>query len=273
MPLPEPQADETHDEFMDRCMSGLAEEYPDDDQRYAICEGQWGADKKTAQGQIERRFTAAEAGELRIEERENGNPGIKGLGAIYYDGTPRTEFTLYPGMVEHIRPGAFAEVLRSEPDVRALFNHDPNCVLGRTANDTMLLKSTRRGLEYDIEPADTQQARDVVALVRRGDVTGSSFSFMIPPDGEKWEHDDERDLDVRTIVKVSRLFDVGPVTFPAYEATEAALRAEDVRDKVWYERRKRAAYAAAERAVGEARMAADTARLERASAARERIKR
>ncbi len=178
---------------------------------------------------IERRFTAMDAGPVELEQRDSEGPKIKGLAVVYYDGTPRTEYEIAPGVVERVRPGAFAELLREGTDTMALFNHDPNNVLGRTAEaKTLRLKSTRRGLEYEIDPPDTQIGRDVVENLRRRDVSGSSFAFMMDPEGEKWKKDKDRDLDVREIVKVARLFDVGPVTNPAYTATEAALRSLDM---------------------------------------------
>ncbi len=172
---------------------------------------------------MERRFTAMDAGPVDLEQRDGEAPKIKGLAAVYYDGTPRTEYQIAPGVVERIRPGAFAELLREGTDTMALFNHNPDNVLGRTGDaKTLRLKSTRRGLEYEIDPPDTQVGRDVVVSLERRDVSGSSFAFLMDPEGEKWKKDAERELDVREIVKVARLFDVGPVTNPAYTATEAA---------------------------------------------------
>ena len=175
---------------------------------------------------VERRFTAADAGPVEMEQRDGEDPKIVGCGAIYYDGTPRTEYQLGPGVVERIRPGAFAAVLREGPDTMGLFNHNPDNVLGRTTAGTLRLKSTRRGLEYAITPPDTQLGRDLAENIRRGDISGSSFSFTVTKDGLKWK--EEEGQEIREIVKVDRLFDVGPVTFPAYTATDAALRSLDV---------------------------------------------
>ena len=169
---------------------------------------------------VERRWTPMEMEPIRIEDRDDGGTKIVGMAAIYYDGTPRTEYELMPGVRERIRHGAFAALLKDGTDTRALFNHDPDNLLGRTVNDTLKLKSTKYGLEYEVTPPDTQAARDVVALLRRGDLTGSSFSFMIGDESWKEEDGDE----VREIKHISQLFDVGPVTFPAYKATTANMR-------------------------------------------------
>ncbi len=160
-----------------------------------------------------------------LEQREGEDPRIVGVAALYYDGTPRTEYAMGYGMVERIRPGAFAGLLKEGTDTMALFNHESSQILGRTTAKTLRLKSTRRGLLYDIDPPDTQTGRDVVENLRNGNITGSSFAFTIGKD--KVTTDEDRDVMIREIIKVERLFDVGPVTYPAYENTEAGLRSVD----------------------------------------------
>lgn len=123
---------------------------------------------------------------------------------------------------EAIAPGAFTAAMAGG-DVRALFNHDPNQVLGRTASKTMTLEQDDNGLRYVIVPPDTTLGRDVMALVARGDVTGSSFGFTVKRD--EWRKADEPGgLPLRTIHEVEWLRDVGPVTFPAYEETTVQAR-------------------------------------------------
>ena len=226
MPLPEPNEGETHDEFVDRCMANptMNEEHPDNDQRYAICEGIWEDDKKSIVPAVERRFTAHKRAPVRVETRADGSKRIVGLAAVYYDGTKETEYELWPGVRERIQPGAFARILKEKPDVRALFNHDPNHILGRTAKKTLILRSTDDGLEYEIDPPDTQMARDVMALLERGDIDGSSFSFRIK---EETTINEEKDV-IYELADFAQLYDVGPVTFPAYTATTADLRALEI---------------------------------------------
>lgn len=233
MPLPKPKPDEEHDEFMERCMADevMQEDHPDEDERYAVCETQWEdgrAASAPSPAEVERRFTASSVGPVRIE-RADDKPKIVGLAAVYYDGTPATEYELWPGLRERIRRGAFSALLKAGTDTRSLFNHDPDNVLGRTTAGTLKLHSSIKGLEFEIDPPDTQMARDLVKLIDRGDVTGSSFSFEIGE--EKWKHDGDDDTtdEIREITKVSQLFDVGPVTFPAYEATLADLRSVENR--------------------------------------------
>lgn len=128
------------------------------------------------------------------------------------------------GFREKIDPGAFDGVL--DNDVRAVFNHDSNFVLGRTKSGTLKLSVDATGLRYEVDLPDTQQSRDIMTLIERGDVDGSSFKFVIDREGDKWEEDDEGRV-IRTISKFARLLDVGPVTFPAYPEASAAKRSLD----------------------------------------------
>lgn len=126
------------------------------------------------------------------------------------------------GFRELIMPGAFADVLKTS-DARALFNHDPNFVLGRQSTKTLRLAEDERGLSFEIDLPDTQTVRDlVVTPIERGDISGMSFGFRAAQDGQKWERKEGRML--RTITRFKDLFDVGPVTFPVYQQTDIALR-------------------------------------------------
>ncbi|HHR6043624.1 TPA: HK97 family phage prohead protease [Providencia alcalifaciens] len=157
-------------------------------------------------------------GEVRAElGEENQATHIIGLGSVF---DSRSE--LMYGFKEIIKPGAFDDVLND--DVRGLFNHDPNYILGRTAAGTLSLSVNERGLVYDITAPDTQTIRDLVlAPMQRGDINQSSFAFRIARDGEDWYQDDEGVI-IREIHKFSRLFDVSPVTYPAYQDAGAAVR-------------------------------------------------
>jgi len=122
------------------------------------------------------------------------------------------------GFRERIQPGAFSKTIR-EADVRALWNHDSNLVLGRTKNGTLRLKEDDVGLGIEINPPDTQWARDALVSIDRGDVDQMSFSFEAVR--ETWGT--ESGHTVRTLEEV-KLFDVSPVTFPAYPQTSVQLR-------------------------------------------------
>jgi HK97 family phage prohead protease len=176
----------------------------------------------------ERRF---HPGQVRVRVRKADKQSvITGLGAVFYDGTEATEYELWnygddDRAVERILPGAFSRAIK-EDDVRGLFNHDANLVLGRNTAKTLRLRETKAGLEYTIEPAETSTSQDVVEHIRRGDVTGSSFAFRVifgDQGEETWRIKDG--LTIREVVSVGVLYDVGPVTFPAYEAATAELKA------------------------------------------------
>lgn len=124
------------------------------------------------------------------------------------------------GYVERIHPSAAKKTIK-ERDVVALTNHDPNMLLGRTSSGTLRLTNDAEALRYEIELPDTTAGRDTAVLLERRDIIGSSFGFrnVVPPEWSKTE--DGRAL--RTVVELS-LRDVGPVTFPAYDSSEAALR-------------------------------------------------
>lgn len=145
-------------------------------------------------------------------------PSIEGYAAVFWNDQPTTQYMLYDDLAERIMPGCFDRAIR-EDDVRALFNHDPNQLLGRTAAGTLRLSVDRTGLAYSIDPPDTDVGQNVTRLLARGDLSGSSFSF-IPTETVYREQDD---LLIREIHQV-RLFDAGPVTYPAYEATTSGLR-------------------------------------------------
>lgn len=128
------------------------------------------------------------------------------------------------GFREQIAPSAFDDAITTD-DVRALFNHDPNILLGRTASGTLKLAVDKKGLRYDVDMPATQAAQDVLALVKRGDVNGSSFGFVVEDDD--WDESEVKTgkLPLRTIKRAS-LFDVSPVTFPAYPQASVSARSK-----------------------------------------------
>ncbi|WP_440867358.1 HK97 family phage prohead protease [Symbiopectobacterium purcellii] len=157
------------------------------------------------------------SGEVRTEQTGDGPAYIIGYGSVF---NSRSE-PLW-GFREIIKPGAFDDVLND--DVRALFNHDANFILGRSTAGTLFVAVDDKGLRYDITAPDTQTIRDLVlSPMARGDISQSSFAFRVARDGEHW-YEDEEGIVLREITKVSRLFDVSPVTYPAYQEADSALR-------------------------------------------------
>jgi uncharacterized protein len=175
---------------------------------------------------VERRMVAG-AVELRDEGADSQK--LSGYAAVFNEET--VIGSSYWGFREKILPGAFADTIKVD-DVRALFNHDANLVLGRRAGsekDTLQLREDDHGLRYDIDPPNTTQGRDLVELVKRGDVSQSSFAFIVPKGGDDWNYDDVQNgqLPLRTISKV-QLMDVSPVTYPAYPTTSVSARAKEM---------------------------------------------
>jgi HK97 family phage prohead protease len=126
------------------------------------------------------------------------------------------------GWVEEIHPNAFDDCLRSNPDVVALFNHDTNQLpLGRTTSGTLRLKTDRVGLIYEVDPPQTNLANDLMQSMDRGDIHQSSFGFYCID--ESWR-DGPDSRPIRTVLK-AELFDVSPVTFPAYPDATSGVRA------------------------------------------------
>jgi HK97 family phage prohead protease len=126
------------------------------------------------------------------------------------------------GYVEQIDTNAFADCDMS--DVRALFNHSDNHVLGRTKSNTLSLSSDVTGLTFECDPPDTSYARDLAVSMDRGDIDQCSFCFTVPPGGAEWSEDQATGVTVRTVKKISRLWDVSVVTYPAYPQTSSELR-------------------------------------------------
>lgn len=166
---------------------------------------------------IERRFFVCDA--LKIEMRAKGGkdvPVIRGHAAVFNQLSEDLG-----GFREQIAPGAFAEAIAAD-DVRALWNHNADYVLGRNRSGTLVLAEDVRGLAIEIDPPDTQWARDLLVSMERGDVNQMSFGFSLRPNGQDWAKDDAGQV-IRTLKRV-RLFDVSPVTYPAYPQTDVAVR-------------------------------------------------
>lgn len=153
--------------------------------------------------------------ELRVQRNETEN-FIEGHAAVF-DSWSETLGGIFP-FKEMVKRGAFIDSLESD-DIRALFNHDPNYVLGRNKAGTLELREDEKGLGVRIYPPDTQWARDLSVSIERGDITQMSFGFAVEED--EWRSEDG--YDVRELRRV-KLYDVSPVTYPAYTATDVGVR-------------------------------------------------
>ena len=154
--------------------------------------------------------------ELRQEGEENI---VVGYGSVF-----NTLSNELGGFREIIAEGAFDG--RLNDDVRFLINHD-GLPLARTTNGTLRLTTDERGLKYEAQVANTSLGRDLIELMRNGTINQSSFAFVVEDDS--WEVRDG--VNVRTINKVSRLYDVSAVTYAAYEEASVALRSMEAWQK------------------------------------------
>jgi len=178
---------------------------------------------------IERRDVFGER--LSIERRDDGASVIVGYGAVFYvPGDKTTEYELWKGpggesgAVERIRAGCFSRAIREKQDCRGLYNHDDDYVLGRVGNGTLRLTEDQKGLRYEVDAIDANDVQDLCKKIGRGDIPGSSFSFV--PTKVTWETDKATGMEIRWIEDCD-LFDVGPVTYPAYAGTTTAVRSQD----------------------------------------------
>jgi len=158
--------------------------------------------------------------EVRVSEAGT-EPRIEGIAAVYNQPTEIDGW--FGSFIEVIDPGFFEGVLRN--DVRALWNHNTDLVIGRTKNGTLKLNDQEAGLGVEIDPPDTQTGRDAVTSIRRGDVDQMSFAFSVKQGWDEWKENEEGNM-VRTLKRgaCKQLYDVSPVSFPAYPQTSVGVR-------------------------------------------------
>lgn len=162
---------------------------------------------------------------VKTEKRDGDVKAITGYGAIYYSQTdPGTEYAIWDDMFERMMPGAFDRVLRDRQDVRCLYNHNPSQLLGRTLSSTLTLSVDQKGLRYDCNLPSTADGAKVFEAAQRGDLSGASISFDMVRATWLEEVRSGKTVWVRQIEEVGIMYDVGPVTFPAYEATSVNTR-------------------------------------------------
>ena len=153
--------------------------------------------------------------ETRVDSTEDGRDLVVGHASVY-----DSRSNNLGGFYEFIERGAFTEELIANSDVRALINHDPNLILARNTSGTLNLTADERGLKYEFEMPETSYGKDLSISMKRGDITQSSFAFTVAEDD--WSTDADGN-NIRTIKKIDRLYDVSPVTYPAYNMAESDL--------------------------------------------------
>lgn len=204
MPLPLPQPGESKDDFLSRCMANEAmlNEFEDEGQHFAICLNQW----KESKEEKKMKYSYFEARELRGEGRTI-------IGVIPYN----SESCDLGGFKEYLSPGCFRKSLENGEKVMSLWSHDDSQPLGSTENGTLVIRDATDGLHFTIMPPDTSYSRDALELVKSGTITGCSFGFHVT--SEAWHSQN-----TLREVKEASLFEISPVSFPAYKGTHVQVR-------------------------------------------------
>jgi len=168
---------------------------------------------------IERRYHIGDKVEVRSTD---GKKVIGGYAAVFNSFSQDLG-----GFVEKIAPNFFDKVMSN--DVRVLKNHDSHYVLGRTTSGTARLKRDDKGLYFEYDDPGTSYSNDLSISIDRGDISQCSFGFVVAKD--EWIKRADGNWE-RTLLECEALYDVGPVTYPAYTDTSVAARnMEEVRKK------------------------------------------
>ena len=168
-----------------------------------------------------RDFTLA-AQELN-ESEENQKMIVRGFASTF-----NQPYTLFKGdnleIREQVAPGAFDAA--NLDDVILQYNHEGR-VFARTSNNTLEVRQTEEGLEIEADLSGTEIGRQLYEEIRGGYTTKMSFGFRIAKDGDSWEHsktEDGKDLEIRTINRFEKIYDVSAVSIPANDATSISVR-------------------------------------------------
>lgn len=155
------------------------------------------------------------------------SPGrLTGYAAVFDSPADMGEF------VESVRPGAFARSLRqTSGGIVALYDHERRSILGRVSAGTLRLAEDAKGLAFELDLPDTTVGRDLSVLVQRGDVSGCSFGFIVPKDGDRWEQRDGKLT--RELLNVD-LREITITPHPAYVDTTVTKRCKPICKPMYY---------------------------------------
>lgn len=161
---------------------------------------------------------------VEVRDAAKGPGTIHGVAAVYYDpANEGTRYMIWDDVEERVLPGCFARALREKDDVRILRDHNPSLLLGRTSAGTARLADSAEGLRYEADAPDTELGRDTVTAIKRGDLSGSSFGFIVEEDEVVRETRKGQPYYVRNLKSVM-LVDASCVAFPAYPASSVGAR-------------------------------------------------
>lgn len=163
-----------------------------------------------------------------LEIRANGTLSATGKTLSGYCAVFNSEANLGT-FSEVIRPGAFAKSLATGANIRALYHHQGDALLGTTRGGTLKLAEDAHGLAFELSLPDTTHGKDLAILVDRGDVAGCSFGFRVAPGGDRWEQRGKQM--VRELLDV-QLSEITLTSDPAYQDTTVAMRS--YQDASWW---------------------------------------
>ena len=155
-----------------------------------------------------------------LEFRSTGGLSSNGKKLTGYAAIFNSEADL-GGFVEVVRNGAFRKSLEGGTNIRALYHHQGDALLGTTRGGTLKLKEDANGLAFELALPDTTHGRDLAILVDRGDVAGCSFGFRVRDGGDRWEQRGSQL--VRELLDVD-LVEITLTADPAYQDTTVAMR-------------------------------------------------
>ncbi|MEC1663346.1 HK97 family phage prohead protease [Bacillus halotolerans] len=133
-----------------------------------------------------------------------------------------TKSNVLGNFIETIEPGALDGTDMS--DVRALVDHVPSQIIGRTTSGTLKLNVDDVGLRFEVTLPSTQYANDLYENIRLGNITNCSFGFHLAPQGAVRQKNPTTGVDFQRIRKISKLTDISVVTYPAYNDTDVFAR-------------------------------------------------
>lgn len=218
MPLPTPNSGETETDFIERCMTELSGEFSDDDQRLAVCYGQWNDRSGTAEP--ERRFMPISVLEMREDD-----------GAMIIEGYPIVYEVYAPiwGWREIIRRGAAGPAL-TRSDELVLWDHESSQPMARRSAGTLEVREDEKGVFIRADVSKTRWGRDGYESIRAGVTTQMSFAFDIAAEGQRWVTDEIAgvEVDTREITEFGQIYDYSPVSYPAYKQTIVDARSRRI---------------------------------------------
>jgi uncharacterized protein len=178
--------------------------------------------KAPAPGTLDLRFLPYEEAEARMVKDVHGDEYFEGYGIVF---NKRSQM-LGGWFVEIIKPEAVANVMDAT-DMRVDAHHITHQILGRKKAATASFEVDSVGVKYRAKNIGTTYAEDVAKNIRAGNIDGSSFQFMVAPNGDTWELITENGVEfyLRTITNFEAVPAMGPVINPAYLDTSAGLAA------------------------------------------------